>query len=515
MNVQPTDCLQNPQIDAYLDLVKSYLQADRIAFACFLANLSFLVKELHSYRPNAPSTSNYHSIIVDLASKLKKRPKLLYGLNVLLPEDQRLDCSLSLAEVRYFVISDPRSSTIYSTSSPKVPYPSSCRDLREVVCSPSAWSQLLNSNPDKEWLVCISHLLQEILDDPSTEPALYTKAYRCLRELASRCILPPSIFLNNLRCTTGHVVQGGAFADIYQGDIDGKLVCLRVLRMFGSDRETLFKDFCSEVLVWHQLRHPNILPFIGADLDLFPGRFCFVSPWMNNGDIMSYLKKHPDHDRFKAVCEIAEGIDYLHSLKPPVTHRDIKGVSANVLVGDDLICCLADFGLSSIVESQRLGKGSPAFEGSVCWAAPEIIQPSCSVPKNAPAGDIFALGCTIYEIYTGKPPFSQYNNAMAVMMAVVEGKRPKVPPPGSWTNDEIQLWSLVELCWKAAPGERPEMYLIKHSLQDTERYEVTRRKPTSEPLRRVNRGVSVEAVSNWLRRERMQEVDTFWKSCRL
>jgi len=61
------------------------------------------------------------------------------------------------------------------------------------------------------------------------------------------------------------------------------------------------QDFCSEVLVWRQLRHPNILPFIGANLELFEPRFCFISPWMNNGDIMSYLKQHPDHDRFKTV----------------------------------------------------------------------------------------------------------------------------------------------------------------------------------------------------------------------
>ncbi|KAF8956954.1 kinase-like domain-containing protein, partial [Flammula alnicola] len=222
---------------------------------------------------------------------------------------------------------------------------------------------------------------------------------------------------------------------------------------------------CSEVLVWRQLKHTNILPFIGANLELFSPNFCFISPWLHNGDIILYLKQHPDHDRFTSICEIVEGIEYLHGLNPPVTHKDIKG--ANVLVRDDLVCCLADFGLSTIVESQRLGRGSQAFEGSICWAAPEIMDPTLSVVKNAKASDIYALACTIYEIYTGRPPFLDNHRAAAtIMLAVLRGERPSLPPPGNWTSEEDQLWWLVDLCWKHRPEDRPEMRLIKHTLRD-------------------------------------------------
>ena len=71
----------------------------------------------------------------------------------------------------------------------------------------------------------------------------------------------------------------------------------------------LLQDFCQETLVWRQLRHPNILPFLGVSEELFAPSYCLISPWMINGNIMSYLEAHPDHDRLKSVgqtlCDIS------------------------------------------------------------------------------------------------------------------------------------------------------------------------------------------------------------------
>lgn len=280
--------------------------------------------------------------------------------------------------------------------------------------------------------------------DPATSSRCRRKALRFLRQLAiKRSILPPSLFLNNLKRedSNGHAVGGGAFADIYKDRIQGTAFCFRVLRMFVTaealgEREKLYKEFCSEVLVWRQLKHPNILPFIGASTELFSPRFCFISLWMDRGDIMSYLKQNPHHDRFAAVCQIVDGVEYLHTLDPPVTHKDIKG--ANVLVTDEGICCLADFGLSSIFDSQRVDKTEPGLQGSICWLAPELMQPGRPSAHSAKAGDIYALACTIYEIYTGKPPLSDLPNSIAVMRKVLmEKQRAPLPPEGTaWTYEE-------------------------------------------------------------------------------
>ncbi|KDR67956.1 hypothetical protein GALMADRAFT_257468 [Galerina marginata CBS 339.88] len=467
----------------------------------------YTVYNLHS--PEDTHKQDVPQSILRIVSILRFQPKLLYGINAFLEPSQRVEYSTMVDEVKYFVFIGQGGARIFSTSPLQIPYPSSDQELREVVVSQSTWKTLLESDPDKDWLTCISQLLQVILDDPSTKRECARRAFRCLRELAEQSILPPSIFINDLNPEKGHAVQGGSFADIYKGKRKGAPVCFRVLRMFQTeDRKLLFKEFCSELLLWRQLRHPNILPLMGANLELFAPQFCFISPWLRNGDIMMYLKQHPGHDRFTSICEIVNGIEYLHGLDPPVTHKDIKG--ANVLVGDDLVCRLADFGLSSIVDSQRLGRASPSCAGSVCWMAPEIMDPSRIKVKNPKAGDIYALACTIYEIYTGKAPFLTTNEfpptMTTIILAVLAGQRPALPPPGTWTNEEEHLWWLVGLCWKENPEERPEMHLIKRTLQDIGTFKpaTTETSLTSLPPHNGT-AARLAVIEQWVARECEQE----------
>ncbi|KAJ2923629.1 hypothetical protein H1R20_g13463, partial [Candolleomyces eurysporus] len=213
-----------------------------------------------------------------------------------------------------------------------------------------------------------------------------------------------------------------------------------------------------------------------------------------------------ERDVFYKINEIVAGIDYLHHLDPPVTHNDIKG--ANVLVTDALTCCLADFGLSLILESQRLGNKSPTLAGSICWMAPELMtagELESSDPNGGQAvkreidrkaGDIFALGCTIYEIYTGKPPHYHLNHIANVVCAVViERKRPEVPPPErEWTETEIDMWWVVGQCWQHEPTTRPNIRLVKSYLEGLSANRG--KKPHSgSPSPSMNEDISQEIVS--------------------
>ncbi len=56
-----------------------------------------------------------------------------------------------------------------------------------------------------------------------------------------------------------------------------------------------------ESIVWKQLRHNNILPFIGVDNVTIPGIYCLISPWMDNSTVLHYLENHPDADRLTCV----------------------------------------------------------------------------------------------------------------------------------------------------------------------------------------------------------------------
>ena len=67
-----------------------------------------------------------------------------------------------------------------------------------------------------------------------------------------------------------------------------------------------------EIVLWRRLSHPNILPVLGVAPKLFP--FCIITEWMENGNIMDFVSKHPDVNRLRLVRQIF--------LLPPSSNSD-------------------------------------------------------------------------------------------------------------------------------------------------------------------------------------------------
>ncbi|KAG7448860.1 kinase-like protein [Guyanagaster necrorhizus] len=217
-------------------------------------------------------------------------------------------------------------------------------------------------------------------------------------------------------------------------------------------------------MVWRQLRHPYILPLLGVNEDLFAPRFCLISPWMRQGNIIEYLHKNPQdsHKRPKFVVEIADAIQWLHGLQPPVVHADIKG--ANILISNDIQCYLADFGLSFVVETHNPRSSSSLKRGTVHWLAPEYLDTSLRTEAYITSRDMYAFGCTIVEIYTGKPPFSYLLLDSAVIYEVLV-KRNEPPRPGTDIFPSDDLWSLVLRCLSYNPADRPGAVVLFEALK--------------------------------------------------
>ncbi|KAL0572982.1 hypothetical protein V5O48_008973 [Marasmius crinis-equi] len=236
-----------------------------------------------------------------------------------------------------------------------------------------------------------------------------------------------------------------------------RCVCLKVLRVHiqkdENKRKRMVGNFCQEALIWWQLEHPNLLQLLGVNTELFKGDFCLVSPWMKNGDIITYLEKHPDHDKQRSLREIAAGLEYLHSRSPMIVHGDIRG--ANILVDDECNCRLADFGLSrefSGTTMEASSSGGP--KGAVRWMAPEMFDTLGRKDSNedrSPA-DIYAYACTVVEIITGRPPFSDLFDGAVIAQVILHCARPE-RPTGVWCPDNI--WKLVEKCWDTNRLKRP------------------------------------------------------------
>ncbi|KAJ7776684.1 kinase-like domain-containing protein [Mycena olivaceomarginata] len=169
-----------------------------------------------------------------------------------------------------------------------------------------------------------------------------------------------------------------------------------------------------------------------------------VSPWMEHGTVLNYLKEYGHTNVDKLLYEIAQGLQYLHFRG--IVHGDLRG--ANILINEGWSACLADFGLS--IFSGATASMSTNRGGSLYWMAPELLDPDQFGLKFArtPASDVYAFGCVCFELYTGRPPLSNLPEPGA-MMKVIDGER-QTQPSGSPAMSDI-LWQHISAYWAQSP----------------------------------------------------------------
>jgi mitogen-activated protein kinase kinase kinase 3 len=157
--------------------------------------------------------------------------------------------------------------------------------------------------------------------------------------------------------------------------------------------------------------------------------------YVAGGSLQSLIKKYGYlNERLIQIYtrQILEGLEYLHMNK--IVHRDIKG--ANVLVDINGTCKLADFGNSKRLYSTR---DDNLVKGTAHWMAPEVIKQQ----KYGRYSDIWSLGCTIIEMATGHPPWSEYKSPASAMFHIAQTKEgPTVP---SWLSQSAK--EFLSLCF--------------------------------------------------------------------
>ncbi|KAJ7139275.1 kinase-like domain-containing protein [Mycena epipterygia] len=286
-------------------------------------------------------------------------------------------------------------------------------------------------------------LIQDLLDIfcESTSGPILSKA---LLRLSRESGLHPTCFVLPGLQKVGHQVAGGGFGDIWKGLIGGQTVAVKSMRIF-QNVDVKAAEFGCEAVLWRQLSHPNLLPFFGVyHLDT---RLCLISPWMEHGHLLNFIKSASlPIDRLSLILDVAMGLEYLHNKR--IVHGDLKAM--NVLVTPSSRACIADFGLSSIADVMALEftHSTPDPRGGTArYQAPELLLGESLVHFGS---DVYAFACVCYEILTGKAPFFDLVNDMAVGMKVTAGHRPPKPERSS-----ENLWTLLQHCWEQKPQNRP------------------------------------------------------------
>ncbi|KAF6757190.1 kinase-like domain-containing protein [Ephemerocybe angulata] len=268
---------------------------------------------------------------------------------------------------------------------------------------------------------------------------------------------------------SSQALDEGSYGEVYRGRFEDQNVALKMFKVRErSDISKILKAVWKEAILWSQLSHDNLLPFYGVyHLGDQHNRVCLVSPWMEMGNVVDYLRGSPRAERPLLLSDIASGIAYLHECE--VIHGDLKG--ANILVSISGRACLADFGLSKVSDPLLMRWTSvntvTTTGGTLRWQAPELFTPEDDGEVVVTTkSDIYSFACVCYEIMTGHVPFYQVSQPFTVIIKVMGGARPSKPLPDEPAFQQYglsgSLWDLMGECWQQDPEDRPTAAEILH-----------------------------------------------------
>jgi TolB-like protein/tetratricopeptide (TPR) repeat protein len=213
----------------------------------------------------------------------------------------------------------------------------------------------------------------------------------------------------------------GGFAIVYLAhDLrHDRPIALKVLHdevaaSLGAER------FEREIKLAARLQHPHIVGvFDSGEID---GRLWFAMPFIDGEPLRSRLEREsqlPIADAIGIAREIADALEYAH--KNGVIHRDIK--PDNILLSGRH-ALIADFGIARAL-------GAAEAKGGLTGTGMSIGSPGYMSPEQATGerqlderSDIYALGCVLYEMLAGEPPFTGPNAQAVIARMLTEDARP-------------------------------------------------------------------------------------------
>lgn len=236
----------------------------------------------------------------------------------------------------------------------------------------------------------------------------------------------------------------GCFGEVYYGCYKKtEEVAIKTLKQGTMSPQA----FLEEAVIMRKCRHSNLVPLYGVCSQEEP--LLIVTEFMCNGSLLEYLRNNPEGKSLKLpdlmdmASQIANGMAYLESMK--LIHRDLA--ARNILVGENRIVKVADFGLARVIEdSEYTARQGAKFP--IKWTAPEAAM----YGKFSIKSDVWSYGILLYELVThGSIPYAGMHNK-EVIEQVQRGYR--IPRPTNCDCPE-EVYRKMRDCWHADPDKRP------------------------------------------------------------
>jgi len=237
----------------------------------------------------------------------------------------------------------------------------------------------------------------------------------------------------------------GAYKDVYRAydTIQGIEVAWNQVNLSGIPKSDKIR-IINEVRLLEKLNHSNIISFHGSWVNREKETVIFVTEIMSSGTLKMFMKKVQVirlNVAKRWAIQILNGLLYLHSQDPPVSHRDLKcdNIFINGTSGDLRI---GDLGLSTAISKSKALSvlGTPEF------MAPELYDENYDEKV-----DIYAFGMCLLEIFTKEVPYHECSNPAQIYKKVTN----QIEPVSLSKVQISEAQELIRLCINTDPTKRP------------------------------------------------------------
>jgi serine/threonine-protein kinase len=274
------------------------------------------------------------------------------------------------------------------------------------------------------------------------------------------------------------LIGQGGMATVYlaRDSRHGRPVAIKVLRpelaaSIGADR------FLREIKLAANLQHPNILALY--DSGEAGGFLYYVMPFVEGESLRARLDREGQlslPDALQLTCEVAEALQCAHSRR--IVHRDIKPENILIQEGHALV---ADFGIARAVSEAG---GDKLTETGMAVGTPHYMSPEQGLGGDNVDGrsDEYSLGCVLYEMLVGQPPFDG-PHAMAIL-----------------ARHSMEGVPSLQIVRQSIPDELEE--IVMRSLEKTPADRFPSLREFSDALCQVDLGPAARRTSRTMRAER-------------